>query len=74
MQQVNQKIIQWSPLWINYKGKIKKNSSLAKTISASRQSFLANLTTFERPSGLKKIFPSQNRKFENGVIVKISKS
>ena len=49
-------------------------SSLARTISASRRSFFANMTTFERPSGLKKKFPSQNRDFGNGVIVKISKS
>ena len=47
--------------------------SIARTISASRQSFFANLT-FERRSGLKKLFPSQNHDFENGVLVKISKS
>ena len=34
--------------------------------SASRRSFFANWT--------KKIFPTQNRNFDNGVIVKISKS
>ena len=58
----------------HFQGKNKHCSSLAGTISASRRSFFANLTTFERRSGLKKISPSQNRDLENGVIVKISKS
>ena len=34
-------------------GKNKNGSSLARRISASRRSFFANLTTFERRSGLK---------------------
>ena len=37
-----------------FQGKNKNCSSLARTISASRQSFFANLTTFEQYSGLKK--------------------
>ena len=37
----------------HFQGKNKKRSSLARIISASRQSFFANLTTFERRSGLK---------------------
>ena len=50
-----EQIIQWSPLWIIFKGKIKNHSSLARTICASRRSFFTNLTTFERRSGLQKI-------------------
>ena len=38
----------------HFQGKNKKRSSLARTISASRRSFLANLATFERHSGLTK--------------------
>ena len=49
------KILQWSPLWIVFKGKNKNGSSLARTISASRGSFFANLITFERRSGLKNL-------------------
>ena len=37
-----------------FQGKNKNCSSLARTISASRRSFFANLTPFERHSGLKK--------------------
>ena len=37
----------------HFQGKNKNRSSLARTISASRRSFFANLTTFERRSGLK---------------------
>ena len=36
----------------HFQGKNKNCSSLARTISASRRSFFANLTTFERHSGL----------------------
>ena len=39
----------------HFQGKNKNRSSLARTISESRWSFFANLTTFERRSGLKKI-------------------
>ena len=49
------KMLQWSPLWIVFKGKNKNGSSLARTISASRGSFFANLITFERRSGLKNL-------------------
>ena len=35
----------------NFQGKNKNCSSLGRTISASRRSFFANLTTFERRSG-----------------------
>ena len=38
----------------HFQGKNKNRSSLARTISESRRSFFANLTTFERRSGLKK--------------------
>ena len=38
----------------NFQWKNRNRSSLARMISASRRSFFANLTTFERPSGLKK--------------------
>ena len=38
----------------HFQGKNKNCSSLARTISLSRQSFFAYLTTFERRSGLKK--------------------
>ena len=38
----------------HFQGKNENCSSLARTISASRRSFFANLTTFERRSGLKK--------------------
>ena len=40
----------------HFQGKNKIYSSLARTISASRWSFFANLSTFERRSGLKKVF------------------
>ena len=53
----------------HFQGKNKNCSFLVRTISASRQSFFANLTTFEQHSGLKKNFPSHNYNFENGVIV-----
>ena len=36
----------------HFQGK-NKNRSLAKTISVLKQSFFANLTTFERRSGIK---------------------
>ena len=39
----------------HFQGKNENCSSLARTISVSRQSFFANLTTFERRSRLKKI-------------------
>ena len=42
------KIIQWSPLWIIFKGEIE-----IAHLMPSRQSFFANLTTFEWRSGLK---------------------
>ena len=58
----------------HFQGKNKNCSSLARTISTSRRSFFSNLTTFERRSGPKIFSPSQNLDFENGVIVKISKS
>ena len=58
----------------HFQGKNKNCSSLARTISTSRRSFFSNLTTFERRSGPKFFSPSQNRDFENGVIVKILKS
>ena len=48
-------MLQWSPLWIVFKGKNENGSSLARTISASRGSFFANLITFERRSGLKNL-------------------
>ena len=38
----------------NFQWKNRNCSSLARMISASRRSFFANLTTFERRSGLKK--------------------
>ena len=38
----------------HFQGKNENCSSPTRTISASRQSFFANLTTFERRSGLKK--------------------
>ena len=38
----------------NFQWKNRNRSSLARMISASRRSFFANLTTFERHSGLKK--------------------
>ena len=38
----------------DFQWKNRNCSSLARMISASRRSFFANLTTFERPSGLKK--------------------
>ena len=38
----------------HFQGKNRNCSSLGRTISASRRSFFANLTTFERRSGLKK--------------------
>jgi len=47
------RIIQWSPLWVIFKERNRNRSSFARTISASRQSFFANLTTFKRHSGLK---------------------
>ena len=37
----------------HFQGKNKNHSSLARMISALRRSFFANLTTFERRSGLK---------------------
>ena len=37
----------------HFQGKNENCSSLAKTISVSRRSFFANLTTFERRFGLK---------------------
>ena len=37
----------------NFQGKNENHSSLARTISASRRSFFANLATFEQRSGLK---------------------
>ena len=37
-----------------FQGKNNNSSSLARRISTSRRSFFANLTTFERHSGLKK--------------------
>ena len=40
----------------HFQGKNKNRSSLARTISESRRSFFANLTTFERRSGLKTVF------------------
>ena len=39
----------------HFQGKNKDCSSLARTISASRQSFFANLTTFERRFGQKNV-------------------
>ena len=74
MQQENENNLPMVPPLGYFQGKNENCSSFARTISASRRSFFANLTTFERRSGLKKNFPSQNRDFENGVIVKISKS
>ena len=41
----------------HFQGKNKNWSSLARMISVSGRSFFANLTTFERRSGLKRIFP-----------------
>ena len=41
----------------NFQGKNEKYSSLARMISMSRQSFFANLTTFEPHSGLNKFSP-----------------
>ena len=38
----------------HFQGKNENCSSLARTISAPRRSFFANLATFERRSGLKK--------------------
>ena len=73
MQQKIDKNPSMVPPLDHFQGKIKNRSSLARTISTSRRSFFANLTTFGRRSGLKS-FPSQNRNFENGEIVKISKS
>ena len=58
----------------HFQGKNKNCSSLTRTISALRRSFFANLPTFERRFGRKKMFLSQKHDFENGVIVKISKS
>ena len=49
-----------------FQGKNRICSSSARMISMSIGSFFANLT--------KKILPSQNRNFENGIIVKIDKS
>ena len=40
----------------NFQGKNENRSSLARTISASRRSFFAKLTTFERRSELKQYF------------------
>ena len=55
----------------HFQGKNKNRSSFARTISASRRSFFANLVIFERCSVLwtKKIFLSQN--FDNRPIFKI---
>ena len=65
------KIIQWSPLWIIFKGKIKiscrNNQCIETIIFCKLDHFWAALRT-------KKFFPPQNRDFENGVIFKISKS
>ena len=59
-QQENGKNHPMVPPLNHFQGKNKNRSSLARTISESRRSFFANLTTFERRSGLKKIFPPQN--------------
>ena len=58
----------------HFKGKNEDCSSLARTISTLRRSFFANLTTFERRSGLKKISFLKIAILKNGVIVKIYKS
>ena len=44
----------------NFQWKNRNCSSLARMISASRRSFFANLTTFERPSGIKMFFFSKS--------------
>ena len=54
MQQENENNLPMVPPLGYFQGKNENCSSFARTISASRRSFFANLTTFERHSGLKK--------------------
>ena len=49
-----EKIIQCSPLWIIFKGKIKIDNLLPEWSACREDHFFANLTTFEWRSGLKK--------------------
>ena len=53
LQQEYEKSHPMVPPLDHFQGKNENCSSLARTISASRRSFFANLTTFERRSGLK---------------------
>ena len=65
--------IKWDWIFLVKGEEVISNWKTSKIV-LPEQSFFANLATFERRSGLKNFFPSQNRDFENGVIVKISKS
>ena len=57
-----------------FKGDIEIAHLLPEWSARQDDPFFVNLTTFEWRSGLKKLLPSQNLDFENGAIVKISKS
>ena len=66
-------MLQWSPLWIVFKGKNTKWLISCQNDQRIERIIFCKLDHFWAALWTKKSLPSQNRVFENGVIVKMFK-